>query len=68
MEVAHRRHDRERDRRVEAGDRHQPPDLGAPQPDLPELGVDQAQLLGGEVELAQQRLHGVALVLGQLLL
>lgn len=62
VEVADRRHDRERDGGVDARDRHEPRDLGSAQPDLPELSVDQAQLLAGEVELAQERLDRLALV------
>ncbi len=65
---ADRRHDRERDGGIDARDRHEPRDLGSAQPDLPELSVDQAHLLAGEVELAHERLDGLALVGGQLLL
>jgi hypothetical protein len=61
-EVADRGDDRQRDGRVDAGDRHQPLDLGAGQRDAAELGVDDPQLLAVEVQLAQQRRDRLALV------
>jgi hypothetical protein len=53
-EVTDRGDDRQRHGRVHAGDGHQPADLGAFQADPAELGVDDAKLLGVEVQLAQQ--------------
>ena len=67
-EVADGGGDRDRDRDVDAGDRHQSPGRLAAQRDARELGVDQPQLLAVEVQLAQQRPDGPALVGGQLLL
>ncbi len=67
-EVADRGDDRERDGRVDTGDRHQPLDLSAGQRDAAELGVDDPQLLAVEVKLAQQRLHCLALIRRQRLL
>jgi hypothetical protein len=49
------------------GDGQQPADLGAFQGGPAELGVDDPQLLAVEVELAQQRLHGLVLVWGEVL-
>lgn len=67
-EVADGGGDRHRDVDVDAGDRHQPPGVLAAQRDTGELGVDELELLAVEVELAQQRPDGLALVGGQLLL
>ena len=62
MEVADRRDDRQRDRGVDARDRHQPLDLLALERDPAERGVDDPQLLAVEVELAQQRLDRELLI------
>jgi hypothetical protein len=67
-EVADRRGDRHRGRDVDTGDRHQPLGVRAAQRDLRELGVDEPQRLAVEVQLAQQRPGGLALVGRQLLL
>lgn len=67
-EVPDRSHDRESHGRIDAGHGHQPQHLRAVQRGLPELDVDQAQLLGVEVELAQQRRRRGELIGGQLLL
>jgi hypothetical protein len=67
-ELTDGRDQRERDRRVDAGDRHQPADLGALERDPAELRVDDPQLLGVEVELPQQRLDRVMLVGRQMLI
>ena len=61
-EVPDRGDDRQRDRRVNARDRHQPLHLAAAQRDPAELGVDDPQLLRVEVELAQQRSDGELLI------
>jgi hypothetical protein len=61
-EVADRSDDRQRHGGVHPGDGQQPADLGALEGDPAELGVDDPQFLAVEVELAQQRLHGLLLV------
>jgi hypothetical protein len=58
VEVTDRRDDRQRHRRVDAGDRHQPLDLLARKRDSAERGIDDPQLLAMEIQLPQQRLHG----------
>jgi hypothetical protein len=60
--------DRQRHGRVDAGDRHQPLDVVASQRDTAELGIDDPQLLAVEVQLAQQRRDGLALIGRQRLL
>ncbi len=62
VEVPDRRDDRQGDRGVNAGDRHQPLDLLGLKRDSAELGVDDPQLLAVEVELAQQCLDGQRLI------
>jgi hypothetical protein len=62
VKVPDRRDDRQRDRRIDAGDRHQPLDLLPLKRDPAELPVDQTQLLAVEVKLAQQRLHRQLLI------
>jgi hypothetical protein len=52
-------------RDVDPGDRHQPFDLGALEGLLGELAVDVRDLGGEEIDLAQARLDGVALVAGE---
>jgi hypothetical protein len=54
-EVTDRRHDRQRDRGVHAGDGHQPQHFRPGEGGLAQVLVDQGQLLSVEVELAQQR-------------
>jgi len=51
-EVTDRRDDRERDGRVDTGDRHQPLDIVACERDLAELRVDDREFLAVEVQLA----------------
>jgi hypothetical protein len=68
VEFADRGHDRQRDGRVDAGNRHQSRNLAALQADPPKLEIDQAQLLAGEVELTQQRRDRLGLIARQLLL
>ena len=67
-EVADRRCECERDGRVDAGDRHQPLDVLAFECDPAQGGVDDSQLLGLEVKLAQQRLDRLPLIPGEVLL
>jgi hypothetical protein len=57
-------HDRQGHGGVHPGDGHESADLGALEGDPAELGVDDPQFLAVEVELAQQRLHGLVLVWG----
>jgi hypothetical protein len=65
-DVADRRDQRRRGRDVDAGDRHQPLDVGAGQRVLGEVAVDAGDLCVEEVDLAQARREGVAFVDGQL--
>jgi hypothetical protein len=68
LEVADGGGDRHRHGDVDAGDRHQPLGVLTSHGDPRELLVDQRQLLAVEVQLAQQRRDGLALVGGQRLL
>ena len=52
-------------RDVDPGDRHQPFDLGALEGVLGELAVDVRDLGGEEIDLAQARFDGVALIVGE---
>jgi hypothetical protein len=54
-EVTDRGDDRQRDGRIHARDTHQPAHVVAAERYLPEVPVDQAKLIGVEVELTQQR-------------
>jgi hypothetical protein len=67
-EVADRRHDRQRDSRIDAGNRHQALHVVTGQGYLAELRVDDLKFLAVKVELAQQRLDRLALIRRQLLL
>ncbi|MCU1660506.1 MAG: gluconate transporter [Pseudonocardia sp.] len=57
-EVPDRRHDRQPHGRVDPGHRHQPQHFRPRERDLPEIGVDQPELLAVEVQLTQQRRRG----------
>jgi hypothetical protein len=67
-EVTNSGDQRQRDGRVDAGDRHQPQDLLALERDPAQGGVDDPQLLGVEVDLSQQRLDRELLVGRQVLI
>jgi hypothetical protein len=61
-EVTHGSDDRQRHGGVHAGDGHQPLDLSTAKRHAAELSIDDPQLLGVKVQLAQQRVNGQLLV------